>query len=141
MQTRPAGNKVKMIMLYCMRLPCNRNYSVRSILHSQISIIGLSVDAYHKDAIKSFSDEQENANTKKKTSSDLKTINEMLASEGLKRREESSKFHQTSCENLRKSLSWSQKEKWRLVYEPSSMRRFQQSVDRYLRKRDICCYY
>ena len=49
--------------------------------------------------IKSFSDELENTNTKKKISYDVKTLNEFLASE------ETRKFKHISADELQKRLS------------------------------------
>ena len=87
---------------------------------------------FTEEEIASFTEDQENANTKKKTVSDLKLFNEFLNSEEERNREN---IPAAELQQLAKKFVLGVRKKNGEEYEPSSLRGFLQSVDRYLRKK------
>ena len=88
---------------------------------------------FTEEEIASFTEDQENANTKKKTVSDLKLFNEFLNSEEEERNIEN--IPAAELQQLAKKFVLGVRKKNGEEYEPSSLRGFLQSVDRYLRKK------
>ena len=88
---------------------------------------------FTEEQIASFTEDQENANTKKKTVSDLKLFNEFLNSEEEERNIEN--IPAAELQQLAKKFVLGVRKKNGEEYEPSSLRGFLQSVDRYLRKK------
>ena len=88
---------------------------------------------FTEEEIASFSEDQENANTKKKTLSDLRLFNEFLKSEEEERNREN--ILAAELQQLAKKFVLGVRKKNGEEYEPSSLRGFLQSVDRYLRKK------
>ena len=80
---------------------------------------------FSENEIQSFSEEQENTNTKKKTSYDVKLFKEFSLKWRLK------KFLPKNCKKFVLGVRKKNGEE----YEPSSIKGFLQSVDRYLRKK------
>ena len=80
-----------------------------------------------------FTEEEGNANMKKKTVSDLKLFNEFLNSEEEERNREN--MPAAELQQLAKKFVLGVRKKNGEEYEPSSLRGFLQSVDRYLRKK------
>ena len=85
---------------------------------------------FTEEEIASFTEDQENANTKK-TVSDLKVFNEFLNSEEEERNREN--IPAAELQQLAKKFVLGVRKKNGAEYEPSSLRGFLQSVDRYLR--------
>ena len=83
--------------------------------------------------IVSFSDEQENDNTKRKTYYDLKTFAEFLESEEETR--EIQEMPPDELQKLAKKFVLAVRKQNGEEYQPSSLRGFLQSIDRYLRKK------
>ena len=88
---------------------------------------------FTEEEIASFTEHQENANTKKKTVPDLKLFNEFLNSEEEERKIEN--IPAAELQHLAKKFVLGVRKKNGEEYEPSSLRGFLQSVDRYLRKK------
>ena len=82
----------------------------------------------------SFTEDQENANTKKKTVSDLKLFNEFLNSEEEERNIEN--IPAAELQQLAKKFVLGVRKKNGEEYEPSSLRGFLQSVDATSVKKD-----
>ena len=87
---------------------------------------------FTEEEIASFTEDQENANTKKKTVSDLKLFNEFLNSVDEKRNIEN--ILPAELQRLAKKLLGVRKKNGE-EYEPSSLGEFLESVDLYLRKK------
>ena len=83
---------------------------------------------FTEEQIASFTEDQENANTKKKTVSDLKLFNEFLNSEEEERNIEN--IPAAELQQLAKKFVLGLRKKSGEEYEPSSLRGFLQSVDR-----------
>ena len=83
--------------------------------------------------IASFTEDQENGNTKKKTVSDLNIFNEFLNSEEEQRNIEN--IPASELQQLAKKFVLGVRKKNGEECEPSSLRRFLQSVDRYFGKK------
>ena len=83
--------------------------------------------------IASFTEDQENGNTKKKTVSDLNIFNEFLNSEEEQRNIEN--IPAAELQQLAKKSVLGVRKKNGEEYEPSSLRGFLQSVDRYFGKK------
>ena len=83
--------------------------------------------------ISAFTEDQENANTKKKTVSDLKLFNEFLNSEEEERNIEN--IPAAELQRLAKKFVLGVRKENGEEYEPSSLRGFLQSDDRYLGKK------
>ena len=86
---------------------------------------------FTEEEIASFTEDQENANTKKKTVFDLKF--ELLNREEEERNIEN--IPAAELQQLAKKFVLGVRKKNGEQYEPSSLRGFLQSVDRYLRKK------
>ena len=89
---------------------------------------------FSKKEIQSFSEEQENTNTKKKTSYDVKLFKQFLSSEEQEREIEEIPAEER-LQGLAITFVLGVRKKNGEEYEHSSIRGFLQSVDRYLRKK------
>ena len=87
---------------------------------------------FSENEIKSFSDEQENTNTKRKTLYDMKLFKEFLVSEGEYR--EVQKIPAGELQELAIKFVLGVRKKNGEQYKPSPLRDFLQSVDPHLRK-------
>ena len=84
------------------------------------------------DDVNAFSEQQENENTKKKTLYDLKIFREFLETCDEKREIEN--ITPVELQAIIKKFVLAVRKKNDDEYEPSSIRAFLQSIDRYLRK-------